>query len=549
MVIKEHYKSNGDDFFMYSMEKRITAMGVILETFFAVIIFRFFALASSPQYKALSSEKYTSSIEIPDSDGIIYDVNMNPLINENYEYLCVGIPEKSDKTAMYSSAKNSDEVREGIASGVPFTFSSLKYIPESKNVYSFKIPVRYSLIQPAQHLIGYISQGEGVDGIEYACNKLLRNNKSSEIKYMTDGFGYMLDGEEVEVIKNPENVSGIVTYIDKNIQEICENAGRNIECGAIVVTEVKTGNITAMASFPRYSVYTLEDDINDKNCPMINRTLYSYSVGSIFKLVTAFEAVDEGLESFEYNCTGSINIDGRIYRCHDHSGHGNQNLEQAMTNSCNTYFIALGQKLDIKSFREKAFTLGFGRETPLASGITGSGGVLPTEKDLSLSGELANFSFGQGKLTATPLQISQMTCAIANSGNMPVLRVIKGCTENGKSVINEKKIQYAYTMDRDTSFKLQYLMMSAINKNENSKACPDNTTACAKTSTAQTDRFDDDGNEIYNSWITGYFPVDKPQYAVTVLVENGGYGNDSAAPVFREIVENTAEYMKISENH
>jgi len=531
------------------MEKRITALGVILETLFAVIIFRFFMLASSTQYKKLASEKYVSSIEIPDSDGIIYDTNMNPLVNQDYKYLCVGIPGKSDEQAMYSCAGNPEEITKGMSSGIPFEFDSVKYIPESKNIYSFKIPVRYSLNQIAQHLIGYTSQGEGVDGIEYAYNKLLRSSGNSEIKYMTDGFGYMLDGEDIEVIKNPENKSGIVTTIDKDIQTICENAGRDILCGAIVVTEVKTGNISAMASFPKYSVYTLEDDIKNENSPMINRTLYSYSVGSIFKLVTAFEAIDENFEDFQYTCTGSINIDGRIYRCHDHSGHGKQNLEQAMTNSCNTYFIALGQKLDISSFREKAFTLGFGRENPLASGIIGSGGVLPTEKDLSLSGELANFSFGQGKLTATPLQISQMTCAIANYGNMPVLRVIKGYTNDGENIINDKKIQYAYTMDRDTAFKLQYLMVSAINKNENSNACPDNTTAAAKTSTAQTDRFDDDGNEIYNSWITGYFPVDSPKYAVTVLVENGGYGNDSAAPIFREITEKITDYMKISENH
>lgn len=534
---------------MYSIEKRITALGVILETLFAVIIFRFFSLASSPQYKKLASEKYTSSIEIPDSDGIIYDINMNPLVNQSYKYLCIGIPEKSDKKAMYDGAENPQDVTEGIASGIPFEFDSVKYIPEFKNVYSFKVPTRYSFRQTAQHLIGYTSQGKGVDGIEYAYDKILRQSGKSEIKYMTDGFGHMLDGEEIQIIKNPENKSGVVTTIDKNIQEICENAGRNINCGAIVVTEVKTGNITAMASFPTYSVYTLEYDIQNENSPMINRTLYSYSVGSVFKLVTAFEAISENMEDFEYTCTGSINIDGRIYRCHDHSGHGKQNLEQAMTNSCNTYFIALGQKLDISSFREKAFTLGFGRETPLASGITGSGGVLPTEDDLSLSGELANFSFGQGKLTATPLQISQMTCAIANYGNMPVLRVIKGYTNDGENIISEKRTQYAYTMDRDTAFKLQYLMVSAINKNENSKACPDNTTAAAKTSTAQTDRFDDDGNEIYNSWITGYFPVDNPKYAVTVLVENGGYGNDSAAPIFREIVEKSSDYMKISENY
>lgn len=528
-----------------SIEKRITAMGVIIETLFAVIIFRFFSLASSTQYKETAAERYVSSIKIPNGEGMIYDTNMQPLVNQEYQYVCVGIPELSDDKIMYENALNPQDITEGIQSNVPFEFDSIGYIPESKNIYTFKVPVRYSVSQTAQHLIGYTSQGEGVSGIEYAYDKLLRPSGYSEVRYMTDGFGYMLDGEEVEIIRNSENAGGVVTTIDKNIQKICENAGKDITCGAIVVTEVKTGNITAMASFPTYSVYTLENDIQNENSPMINRTLYSYSVGSIFKLVTAFEAIDEGLENFEYNCTGSIDINGTVYNCHDHSGHGKQNLEQAMINSCNTYFIALSQNLNISSFREKAFTLGFGREIPLASGIVGSDGVLPAEKDLSLSGELANFSFGQGKLTATPLQISQMTCAIANYGDMPVLRVIKGYTEDGINILNQKKVQYAYTMDRDTAFKLQYLMVSAINKNENSKACPDNTTAAAKTSTAQTERFDDNGNEIYNSWITGYFPVDYPKYAVTVLVENGGYGNDSAAPIFREIVEKTANYMKI----
>ncbi|MDE5946161.1 MAG: penicillin-binding protein 2 [Oscillospiraceae bacterium] len=530
-----------------SSEKRIISVGAVIEVLFAIVIFRFFGLSSNTQYQKTASERYMSSIEVSGSDGMIYDTNMELLVNEDFKYVCVGIPSKSDKKVMYENAENADEIIDGLKSNIPFTFESKEYIPADKNVYSFRVPERYSVNQTAQHLIGYTSQGEGVSGIEYAYNNLLRENGVNKINYMTDGFGYMLGGENLEVIRNPVNVKGIVTTIDKNIQKICEDAGSDIECGAIVVTEVSTGNIMAMASFPTYSVYTLEDDIKNENSPMINRTLYSYSVGSIFKLVTAFEAISSGFEDFQYNCTGSIDIDGRIYRCHNHSGHGIQNLEQAMINSCNTYFIELSRKFDISSFREKAFTLGFGREMSLASGIIGSDGVLPTEKDLSLSGELANFSFGQGKLTATPLQISQMTCAIANYGNMPVLRVIKGYTSDRISIQNEKKVQYAYTMDRETAFKLQYLMFSAVNKNENSNAKPRNTSVGAKTSTAQTDCFDEDGNEIYNSWITGYFPADKPQYAVTVLIENGGYGNDSAAPVFREIVEKTADYIKSSD--
>ena len=81
------------------------------------------------------------------------------------------------------------------------------------------------------------------------------------------------------------------------------------------------------------------------------------------------------------------------------------------------------------------------------------------------------------------------------------------------------------------------MMRATIYENENSNAAPRNIYAAAKTSTAQTGRFDEDGEELCHGWITGFFPANRPRYAVTVLAEDGGYGNDSAAPIFREIAE------------
>ncbi|MCD7890837.1 MAG: hypothetical protein LUG26_03435 [Ruminococcus sp.] len=85
------------------------------------------------------------------------------------------------------------------------------------------------------------------------------------------------------------------------------------------------------------------------------------------------------------------------------------------------------------------------------------------------------------------------------------------------------------------------MMISAVNENDRSKARPSCVTAGAKTSTAQTGRYDDDGNELYNAWITRFFHADDPEYAVTVLVEDSGYGNDYAAPVFRQIADEIAK--------
>jgi penicillin-binding protein 2 len=99
-------------------------------------------------------------------------------------------------------------------------------------------------------------------------------------------------------------------------------------------------------------------------------------------------------------------------------------------------------------------------------------------------------------------------------------------------------------MEEETAEMLRTLMAAAVNNNENSNARPYNVMAAGKTSTAQTGRFDENGNELYNAWITGYFPVYEPEYAVTVLIEDGGYGNDSSAPVFREIIEKIQKIKK-----
>jgi len=299
-----------------------------------------------------------------------------------------------------------------------------------------------------------------------------------------------------------------------------------------------------MASFPDYDPSEMEKAMNDIRCPLIDRALYSYSVGSVFKLVTAASALEQGFGGNMYSCSGSIDIGGKQFNCHKLDGHGLQDMSEAMKNSCNTYFIDLAQSLDIEEFRRKATYLGFGRENYLCAGITGSGGVLPTCEELTVPAELANFAFGQGKLSATPLQITQLTCAIAGGGRMPVLRLIKGLTADGSAVSGEKSPQISEVMNKEDAEALRKMMVLAVRENDNSKARTKKISVGAKTSTAQTGRYNEKGEELCHAWITGFFPARKPKYAVTVLIENGGYGNDAAAPVFRRIAEKMADLEK-----
>ena len=522
------------------MQKRaehgVIALTAVFFLLFTVLGLNYYRLALKNDYIYSTAESSFITLNAGESQGTIYDRNLQPLVNEETEIIAAVVPGETDINELAELAKNKAELYVKYLNGEPFTIRCIKKGKESAAVTFFEIPLRYSEHQTAQHIVGYLSENSGVSGIEHAYDRILREgNISNTVTYSTDGFGNILIGGGKSVVRSSKPLTGVVTTLDKDIQKICEDCA--IKKGAVIVTDVKTGEILGLASFPSYSWNNIDAALENEDSPLINRALYSYSVGSIFKLVTALEGLNEGFSGFVYSCEGEIDISGQGFRCHKADGHGLQNMTEAMTNSCNTYFICMSRNFDVASFRQLAFDLGFGREIHLCAGMTGASGVLPTAEQLMIPAELANFSFGQGKLTATPLQINQLTAAIANGGELVLSSLIKGVTVDGKAIGNEKLPQSTRVMSEEASDELRKMMKAAVYKNKNSNAKPKNTLAAAKTSTAQTGRFDDEGEEECNAWITGFFPANKPVYAVTVLVEDGGYGNDTAAPIFSNIID------------
>ena len=509
---------------------------------FTILCCDYYRLALHPMNIPAADFSGKITLNVGECQGTIYDRNMKPLTNAEMTTIAVAVPQALNREDTARYALDKEQFYNDFEKGEPFVFPCSENTLESEGLTVFEVPVRYSEKQPARHVIGYLSDNKGVDGIEYAYDSILRNSfPENSVTYTADGFGNIMIGDGKEVFRTKAYKSGVVLTLDEDIQRICEQCGKNIEKGAIVCADIKTGDILGMASFPEYDPENLVDAINDERCPLINRALYSYSVGSVFKLVTAASALEQDLESYQYECDGNIDVDGKLFNCHKLDGHGLQAMPEAMTNSCNTYFIDLSRNLDVSEYRLLASYLGFGKENYLCAGITGSGGVLPTEEELSIPAELANFSFGQGKLTATPLQITQLTCAIANDGDMPILRLIKGVTADGSDVGGKKTPLLSKVMSDETADELRKMMILAVRENDKSKAKSSKISVGAKTSTAQTGKFNEKGEELCHGWITGFFPARKPKYAVTVLIEDGGYGNDSAAPVFRNIAEKIKE--------
>lgn len=528
------------------MYKRLIIMAVTFAFMFSVLYMRIYVIVRNDDYIETGKNQGVYKLTVGNTNGNIYDRNYNKLINNQTNYYAVINPTSSATEEILPAVTDKDEFYSQLVYGSPFVCQVNCSEFESDDITVFEIPERYGNNQLAQHIIGYVQDGKGVSGIEAAYDDFLRSNvQKNTVTYSIDGQGTVLQGLNKEIEADDEMTAGVVLTIDKYIQAICELVGKKIEKGAIVVMDIRTGDILGMASFPSYSVENLEEAVNNKNSPLIDRCLYSYNVGSIFKLITAQAAFAQGInEDFSYNCTGYTEIDGQVFKCHDLSGHGIQNMTEAMTNSCNTYFIELAKHIDNQLFRETAEKMGFGMSIPLASGITASGGNLQSLDDLSMPAEKANFSFGQGKLMASPVQICTFTAAIANEGKLFVPRLVKGITNDGETIVNEEQIKYTQVLDRNTAFRLQDLMIAAVNNNENSNARPRNAYAAGKTSTAQTGRFGTDETEICHGWITGYFPVSEPKYAVTVLCEDSGYGNDCAAPIFKEIAERITDIYK-----
>lgn len=505
--------------------------------FFGISL-NYFVISYERKHITTAEENSFITVNAGDSQGTIFDRNFIPLTNSGTNIVAVAVPSAVTYDELCQYAEDKESLSDDYEKGEPFAFICTKKGNDSAGLTFFEVPERYTE-NIAPHVIGYISEGAGASGIEYAYEMLLRSGDDMEnsVTYSTDGFGHVLIGDGKTVTRSSKQNTGVVTTIDAEIQHICEEAGKDIDKGAVIVSDVKTGEILALASFPEYDVQDIEKALDDERSPMINRALYSYSVGSIFKLVVSCEAINTNSDGYIYDCEGSCDIFGQVFRCHKHDGHGVQNLTQAITNSCNPYFISMSRFFDIPELRSLAFSFGFGREIYLCAGMISSAGTLPTVDDLLVPAELANFSFGQGKLTATPLQINQMTCAIANGGELIMLRLIRGVTEDGETVGNEKAAQKSRIMTSETSAELRKLMIAAVYENEGSNASARYVRTAAKTSTAQTGRYDENGEEYCNAWVTGFFPASSPRYAVTVLVEDGGYGNDSASPVFSNIVD------------
>lgn len=532
------------------MARRTTAFFAVFMLSMFLTILSLYNISNGTQLAATADRQSSYKLVVANTRGTIYDCNKIPLTGGGEETVAAIAPTVEGAAALSKTLpqKTMEDVYPSLTAGKPF-FLKLSQPIKAPGIDSFTLKKRYADSQPAAHVIGYLdSTGAGTAGIEKAFNRQLTQGQGQiSVTYKVDALNRVLWGEDKQISDSTylQN-KGVVLTLDKDIQKIAEQAAKKyLKQGAVVVTEVPSCKIRAMVSLPDFSPNDVAAALKSEGSPLVNRCLAAYNVGSVFKLVSASAALEYGMSpDTEYTCTGAIDVSGGLFHCFNSESHGKENMQEAIAQSCNTYFINLMQQVPQAQFLAMAQSMGYGRSFEIAPGLNSSAGNLPTLESLKIPRALANFSFGQGDLTATPLQIDAMVNAIASDGVFVQPSLYEGMVDENLKYTEKAAAQKSTrVISEDTAKLLRQFMKESINTGTSNRGKPTSVTAGAKTATAQTGRFVN-GTEQVESWFSGFFPLEAPKYVVTVFAEGGSGGGATCGPVFREIADALSKTVK-----
>lgn len=527
------------------MGRRTAAIYFTVIVLFTGVLCRIYALSMGESLASVAHTQSSYLLDVDNTRGIIYDCNLRPLVGTERRSVAAIQPSPEAFTALTQAAQETGESFEINGKNTkPYLIEPEETAVYAKGVEMFDAVKRYGSWQLAPHIIGYLnpSKTDGAAGIEMAYNAYLKQHSGSlRLRYRLDALGRAMPSQSPEILMdNYQDKGGVALTLDADIQRAAERAMQDIEKGAAVVMDVNTGDIKASVSVPAYDPNDLAASLKNPASPFVNRAFSQYNVGSTFKLVTAAAALENGFGRYTpYVCNGYIDVDGHRFNCHWRTGHGQLDLEGAIEVSCNPFFIHLGLQTGGKRIASLARDMGFGKAAVFSEDIRTQSGTMPRDDELEIPAAVANFSFGQGRLTATPIQIAQMISTIANGGYAVTPRLVEGFTEDGE-IINQHTTIYApnQVINERTSRVLREALLSNVLKGSGKEAKPMKGDAGGKTASAQTGIYQSDGEtEIVHAWFAGYYPADTPLYAIVVLVEGGDSGSDVAAPVFKEIAD------------
>ncbi len=526
----------------YSFAKRCITCYILITALFLSAILRVSIISMGKYSEVNNSFTTQKTIKVCRLRGTIYDCNMIPITNATSKTIAAvpATPEAIISISSQLKGKELENVLQKLKNNLPVV-CSVNSKARCEGITTTHIYNHTETNLPACHIIGYTdSTGHGVAGLEKAYDDILYSDKWVTAVFQIDGKGSVLRGID-PYFENDTSIinDGVVTTLDINIQNIVDKISAQLNSGCVVVADVLTGKIRALSSIPKFDVNNLSESLKQNNSPMLNKALSCYNVGSIFKPCVAATAIEKGFSNHIFNCEGKLQIVDRNFRCHKLDGHGQMNLCNSLAQSCNCYFYDLAIKMGGEKIYKKAASLSITSDIYIADNLYAKHGSLPDIENLQNTGTLANFSIGQGNLTASPIAMLNLYLAIAGDGSYRLPTIIEKTLKNGKENIYEME-NATKVMKESTAKTLREYLKNVISEGTGEEAKPQNVMAAGKTSTAQTGRYYKNGKEITNSWFCGFFPADKPEYVVIVMSD---YECDtSTASIFAQIADEIYEY-------
>ena len=434
------------------------------------------------------------------------------------------------------------------------------------------------------HLIGYVSQANENDietneqikknfvpglkvgkvGLEKSFEEKLIGSNDIE-RYEVNAYGRRIS--QLEFQKGEKGKTLRLT-IDTEVQKLANELLKD-QAGSICVMDIYTGDIIAMHSSPSFDpnlfVFGISEDDwqlirNDPMKPLVNKTLQgNYSPGSTIKPIVALSALENGIvnTNFTVNCRGHkhpLELYGQSYHCWKKEGHGFMNLRNAMKQSCDIYFYEIARKLGVDKLSETAKKFGLGKEVFGDLFNIEKKGLVPNTQWKKnalgqgwLLGETVITGIGQGYIQTTPIQLCLMTAQIGNGGYKIYPRIVLNdlnkktqidkfmpLYENSENIKIVQDAMFASTNEvRGTSYKsriddLKYQFAGKTGTAQVKKITARDRELDLKT-------FEIPYEERDHALYVAYGPYKNPRYAVSVVVEHGGSGSATAAPMAKKL--------------
>ena len=588
------------------LKKRcIGAIAFILLLGFGADICRlfYFQVIKSDEYRVQAEAQQLSDTVISADRGVIYDANMNVLAESASAWLVYVNPSKikddaqaqliADGLSKIFTNLTSESIMKKlsyrdysyvkIAGGVEYTEKTAVVNFRSENELSEIIGIDpdvkryYPFGNFASTVLGMTnSENNGRAGIELMYNDILMGTPGRIITAKDAQSGLM--SSNYETIFEAEQGTSLVLTLDKTVQYALEKGlmqavvDNEAKSAYGIVMDVETGGILAMATMPDYnlnnpSVITDEailEELAKIEDPeeydiAYNNAVYSmwrnqaisdtYEPGSVFKIFTAAAGIEEGVvdANSTYHCTGSIQVADNIIGCHNLSGHGTQTLPEGLMNSCNPFFITIGQNLGSEAFYKYFEAFGFTSSTGIdlpAEATPTAGVTYHAQEGLGLP-QLSSSAFGQ-TFQVSAIQMITAVSAIANGGKLmqPYL-VAKKLDQDGNIIAETIPTVRRQVVSESTSETVLAMMEKVVSEGTGKNAYIPGYRVAGKTGTSE--KLTVDGEYIAS--FVGCAPADDPKIAVLIIIDEpqGAVhgGGAIAAPVAGAIIEETLKYMNV----